>query len=91
MPYLIVRVNTLPKNAPVELEMIATVNKKEYTVECSPGSISVCDKARKLAYQCIRFDGLESYFASDVLTGTGRVDVYMEANERLGEDVKAQI
>lgn len=50
MPYLIVRVNTLPKNAPVELEMFATVNKQVYKVESSPSSISVHDSSRKLAY-----------------------------------------
>ena len=32
MPTLIVRVDTLPKNAPVELEMIAMVTKPEYQV-----------------------------------------------------------
>ena len=30
LPTLVVRVNTLPKNAPVELEMIAMVTKREY-------------------------------------------------------------
>ena len=91
MPTLIVRVNTLPKNAPVELEMIAMVTKREYTVETTPGAIQVKDKSRRLAYQCIRFDSLESYFASEELTGAGRVDVYMEANEKLGDEVKEQI
>ena len=30
MPLLVVRVDTLPKNAPIELEMIANANKNQY-------------------------------------------------------------
>jgi len=36
----------------------------------------------------MRFDSLDSYFACESLTGAGRVDVFMEATEKLGEDVK---
>ena len=92
LPTLVVRVDTLPKNAPVELEMIAMSTKREYQVDASSaGSIQVRDKSGRLAYQCIRFDSLQSYFECDDLTGAGRVDVFMEANERLGDEVKDQI
>ena len=39
----------------------------------------------------MRFDSIQSYLESDKLVGAGRVDVYLEAHEKLDEAAKAAI
>mmetsp|Transcript_25383 Transcript_25383/g.33941 ORF Transcript_25383/g.33941 Transcript_25383/m.33941 type:complete len:100 (+) Transcript_25383:196-495(+) len=45
IPLVVVRANTLPKNAPIELEMMALATKSEHKVVATPNSLSVRSKA----------------------------------------------
>ncbi len=59
IPLVVVRANTLPKNAPVELEMVAIASKSDHECIATPGSLSLTEKdSGRLAYQYIRFDSI---------------------------------
>ena len=91
IPLAIVRANTLPKNAPVELEMMAMATKSNHACEVTPTGLTLKESSGLTAYQFMRFDSIESYLDCDKLVGAGRVDVYLEAHEKLDEAAKAAI
>ncbi len=84
IPFVVVRANTLPKNAPVELEMVAIASKSDHECIATPGSLSLTEKdSGRLAYQYIRFDSIQAVLESDQMIGAGRIDVYLQENEKL--------
>jgi len=92
IPLVVVRANTLPKNAPIELEMMAMATKSKHTVECAPGSVTVKSvESDQILYRSARFDTIESLLASDAVIASGRVDVYLAETEKLDEAVMSAI
>lgn len=41
IPLIVVRVDTLPKNAPIELEMMAIANKSDYQAVFTPEGLTL--------------------------------------------------
>ena len=77
IPLVVVRVDTLPKNAPVELEMIATLNKSDYQIQCTPVGITLCDSDQKLAYHFLRYLSFDSFLSSDSVASASRIEVIL--------------
>ena len=64
IPVVILRVNTLPKNAPLELEMVAMPAKKELTEEYSDSKI-VLKKGNEINYIFARYNSLKDFITSE--------------------------
>ena len=91
IPFIVVRVDTLPKNAPIELEMTAMMVKSAYQIVFTPDGLTVTDTDGNIAYQFLKFNSLETFLGSDSLVGAGRVDIFLESTESLGPGSKEAV
>ena len=96
MPFLVIRVDTLPKNAPIELEMIAMATKSAYQVQNAlvnqgTGLFEVLDNQNNLAYQCDKSNTIESFLNNTNVSVASRVDIYLLSTETLDADIKGRI
>ena len=88
IPLIVVRVDTLPRNAPIELEVIAMTLKSAYQTVYNNDGLTVTDNEGKIAYQFLKFDSLETFLGSNSLVGAGKVDILIEGTESLCLEAK---
>ena len=102
MPVTILRVNTLPKNAPLELEMVAVPNKQELKQHRINDANILLEKNGEIQYLFTRFDSLEDFLSGDLdlfskqepkegRDAILRVDVYHPVNVTLDPKVMDHI
>ena len=79
MPVTILRVNTLPKNAPLELEMVAVPSKQELKQHRPDEANIVLEKNGNIQYLFTRFDSLEDFLRGDL-------DLFSKQDPKDGRD-----
>ena len=91
IPLVVVRVDTLPRNAPIELEVIAMTLKNAYQTVYTKDGLTVTDSEGKIAYQFLKFESLETFLGSDSLVGAGKIDIFLESTESLCSEAKQAV
>lgn len=76
----------MPKNAPIELEMIAMTNKSEHKIEITPTDLTLRNSEDRVVYKFQKFDSLEA-LSESLTIGAGRIDIYLESKDKLGAGV----
>ena len=98
IPVVILRVDTLPKNAPLEVEMVALPNKRQLAQLDSDQGKIVLKRGAEIAYIFARYNSLEDFLlgenalfdeqeARDGRESVTRVDVYHPVNLNIAEEV----